>query len=226
MSSPNIQIEESWKQALSEEFKKPYFAEIRQFLQEEKAAGKTIFPPGSLIFNAFNSTPFEKVRVIILGQDPYHGTGQAHGLCFSVTPGIKPPPSLVNIFKELKNDIGFEIPDHGSLQKWTTQGVFLLNAILTVEANKPASHQKHGWEEFTNAAIEKLSKEQDELIFLLWGAFAQQKTGLIDERKHIILKAAHPSPFSAYNGFFGCKHFSKTNEILINKGEQPINWQT
>lgn len=225
MSTTNIKIEDSWKQALADEFEKPYFAVLRRFLQEEKTARKTIYPPGPLIFNAFNSTPFDKVRVIILGQDPYHGAGQAHGLCFSVQPGIKPPPSLVNMYKELKSDVPFEIPTHGCLQKWTEQGVFLLNAILTVEANKPASHQKRGWEEFTNAVIQKLSKECNGLIFILWGNFAQQKSVLIDENKHTILKAAHPSPFSAYNGFFGCKHFSKTNEILKAKGEIEINWQ-
>lgn len=225
MSAANIQIEDSWKAALTEEFEKPYFAEIRRFLQEEKAAGKIIYPPGSLIFNAFNSTPFEKVRVVILGQDPYHGASQAHGLCFSVQHGVKPPPSLVNIYKELKDDVGFEIPKHGNLQKWTEQGVFLLNAMLTVEANQPASHQKKGWEEFTNAVIQKLSKDRNGLIFILWGNFAQQKAVLIDESKHTILKAAHPSPFSAYNGFFGCKHFSKTNEILKARGEVEIDWQ-
>ncbi|MBK9794799.1 MAG: uracil-DNA glycosylase [Sphingobacteriales bacterium] len=225
MSAANIQIEDSWKAALIEEFEKPYFAEIRRFLQEEKAAGKIIYPPGSLIFNAFNSTPFEKVRVVILGQDPYHGASQAHGLCFSVQHGVKPPPSLVNIYKELKDDVGFEIPKHGNLQKWTEQGVFLLNAMLTVEANQPASHQKKGWEEFTNAVIQKLSKDRNGLIFILWGNFAQQKAVLIDESKHTILKAAHPSPFSAYNGFFGCKHFSKTNEILKARGEVEIDWQ-
>ena len=225
MSVANIQIEESWKQVLADEFEKPYFAELRQFLQTEKTAGKSIYPPGSLIFNAFNSTPFDKVRVVILGQDPYHGAGQAHGLCFSVQHGVKPPPSLVNMFKELKDNVGFVIPNHGCLQKWTEQGIFLLNAILTVEANQPASHQKKGWEEFTNATIQKLSKEKSGLIFILWGNFAQQKAVLIDETKHTILKAAHPSPFSAYNGFFGCKHFSKTNEILVQKGEAPIDWQ-
>lgn len=225
MSAANIHIEESWKQALAEEFEKPYFAALRQFLLNEKQLGKIIYPPGALIFNAFNSTSFYKVKVVILGQDPYHGTAQAHGLCFSVQYGIKPPPSLVNIYKELKEDIGFEIPDHGNLQPWTEQGVFLLNAILTVEANQPASHQKKGWEEFTNAVIQKLSKEREGLIFLLWGNFAQQKSALIDERKHYILKAAHPSPFSAHSGFFGCRHFSKTNTILTERGDTPINWQ-
>lgn len=225
MSASNVQIEESWKHVLNDEFEKPYFSELRRFLQAEKALGKTIYPPGSLIFNAFNSTPFDKVRVVILGQDPYHGAGQAHGLCFSVQHGVKPPPSLVNMYKELKDDVGFDIPNHGCLQKWTEQGVFLLNAILTVEANQPASHQKKGWEEFTNAVIQKLSKEKNGLIFILWGNFAQQKSALIDETKHTILKAAHPSPFSAYNGFFGCKHFSKTNELLTQRGEIPIDWQ-
>jgi len=225
MSNQNIQIDDTWKATLSDEFNKPYFSELRNFLQKEKNVGKTIYPPGSLIFNAFNSTTFDKVRVVILGQDPYHGAGQAHGLCFSVQHGIKPPPSLVNIYKELKSDVGFKIPSHGNLQKWTTQGVFLLNAILTVEANQPASHQKSGWQEFTNVVIEKLSKEKTGLIFLLWGNFAQQKAVLIDENKHTILKAPHPSPFSAHTGFFGCKHFSKTNEILKTKGEVEIDWQ-
>jgi uracil-DNA glycosylase len=225
MSEKNIQIDDSWKIALADEFDKPYFKELRHFLATEKQSGKTIYPPGSLIFNAFNSTPFDKVKVVILGQDPYHGDGQAHGLCFSAQYGVKPPPSLVNIYKELKSDVGFEIPAHGNLQKWTEQGVFLLNAMLTVEANQPASHQKKGWEEFTNAVIQKLSKERSGLIFMLWGNFAQQKAVLIDETKHTILKAAHPSPFSAYNGFFGCKHFSKTNEILKAKGEEEIDWQ-
>jgi uracil-DNA glycosylase len=225
MSEKNIQIDDSWKIALADEFGKPYFKELRHFLATEKHSGKTIYPPGSLIFNAFNSTPFNKVRVVILGQDPYHGDGQAHGLCFSVQHGVKPPPSLVNIYKELKSDVGFEIPAHGNLQKWTEKGVFLLNAMLTVEANQPASHQKKGWEEFTNAVIQKLSKERSGLIFMLWGNFAQQKAVLIDETKHTILKAAHPSPFSAHNGFFGCKHFSKTNEILKAKGEKEIDWQ-
>lgn len=225
MAESKVAIEESWKKVLSDEFEKPYFNELRTFLQKEKAAGKTIYPSGPNIFNAFNSTPFDKVRVVILGQDPYHGAGQAHGLCFSVQHGVKPPPSLVNIFKELKSDVGFTIPNHGCLQNWTNQGIFLLNAILTVEANQPASHQKRGWEEFTHAVIEKLSKERSGLIFLLWGAFAQQKASLIDETKHVILKAAHPSPFSAHSGFFGCQHFSKVNQILLEKGETPINWQ-
>jgi len=225
MSDANIQMHESWKTALKAEFEKPYFAELKRFLQAEKAAGKTIYPPGSLIFNAFNSTPFDQVRIVILGQDPYHGPGQAHGLCFSVQHGVKPPPSLVNIYKELQSDMGITLPTHGCLQSWTTQGVFLLNAILTVEANKPASHQKKGWEEFTNAAIQQLSLQREGLIFMLWGNFAQQKATLIDERKHTILKAPHPSPFSAHTGFLGCGHFSKANAILTARGESPVKWQ-
>ncbi|HQO90566.1 MAG TPA: uracil-DNA glycosylase [Chitinophagales bacterium] len=225
MSDANIQMHESWKTALKAEFEKPYFAELKRFLQAEKAAGKTIYPPGSLIFNAFNSTPFDQVRIVILGQDPYHGPGQAHGLCFSVQHGVKPPPSLVNIYKELQSDVGITLPTHGCLQSWTTQGVFLLNAILTVEANKPASHQKRGWEEFTNAAIQQLSLQREGLIFMLWGNFAQHKAALIDERKHTILKAPHPSPFSAHTGFLGCGHFSKANAILTARGEAPVNWQ-
>ena len=225
MSDANIQMHESWKTALKAEFEKPYFAELKRFLQAEKAAGKTIYPPGSLIFNAFNSTPFDQVRIVILGQDPYHGPGQAHGLCFSVQHGVKPPPSLVNIYKELQSDVGITLPTHGCLQSWTTQGVFLLNAILTVEANKPASHQKKGWEEFTNAAIQQLSLQREGLIFMLWGNFAQQKATLIDERKHTILKAPHPSPFSAHTGFLGCGHFSKANAILTARGESPVKWQ-
>ena len=225
MSDANIQMHESWKTALKAEFEKPYFAELKRFLQAEKAAGKTIYPPGSLIFNAFNSTSFDQVRIVILGQDPYHGPGQAHGLCFSVQHGVKPPPSLVNIYKELQSDVGITLPTHGCLQSWTTQGVFLLNAILTVEANKPASHQKKGWEEFTNAAIQQLSLQREGLIFMLWGNFAQQKAALIDDRKHTILKAPHPSPFSAHTGFLGCGHFSKANAILTARGEAAINWQ-
>ncbi|HNM33246.1 MAG TPA: uracil-DNA glycosylase, partial [Chitinophagales bacterium] len=210
MANHEVQMESSWKQVLAEQFEQPYFGELRQFLQQEKAQRKTIYPPSSLIFNAFNSTPFDKVRVVILGQDPYHGDGQAHGLCFSVPNEIKKlPPSLKNIYKELQNDVGFKIPSHGNLQKWTTQGVLLLNAILTVEANQPASHQKRGWEELTNAVIKKLSEQREGLIFVLWGNFAQQKATLIETPKHIILKAPHPSPFSAHSGFLGCKHFSQ-----------------
>jgi uracil-DNA glycosylase len=217
-------IESSWLEVLQEEFEKPYFTEIKQYLLHEKQAGKIVYPPGSLIFNAFNLTPFNKVKVVILGQDPYHGSGQAHGLCFSVPEGITPPPSLVNIFKEIKDDLGIQPPQHGNLEHWAKQGVLLLNAFLTVRANEPASHSKIGWEHFTNAVIKKLSEEKDGLIFLLWGKFAQNKENLIDPFKHHILKAAHPSPFSVHNGFYGCKHFSKTNNILENKGQQIIDW--
>lgn len=220
-----VQLEDSWKNALKAEFNKPYLPELFDFIIAEKAQGKTIFPPGSLIFNAFNSTPFEQVKVVILGQDPYHGQGQAHGLCFSVQYGIKPPPSLVNIYKELASDIGCNPPNHGNLQDWANQGVFLLNAILTVQANQAASHQSKGWEYFTDAAIESLSENRANLVFMLWGKFAMQKAEKIDPFKHLILQAPHPSPFSAHTGFLGCKHFSKANEYLIEHGVEPVNWQ-
>ncbi len=221
----SIQIENSWKEALSEEFDKDYFGNIVSFLKQEKAKGKTIFPPGAEIFSAFNTTPFSNVKVVILGQDPYHGEGQAHGLCFSVKPGVKAPPSLVNIYKELQTDLDLAIPNHGYLQSWAKQGVFMINAMLTVEAHKPASHSKIGWNHFTDSAIKKLSDERKNLVFILWGNFAKQKSSLIDSSKHLVLTAAHPSPFSAYNGFFGCKHFSQTNEYLKSVGKEPINWQ-
>jgi uracil-DNA glycosylase len=219
----NPQIEESWKEVLAPEFSNSYFMELKEFLTEEKAK-YTVYPPGSKIFNAFQLTPFNQVKVVILGQDPYHGPGQAHGLCFSVPQGIVPPPSLVNIFKEIEKDLGIPIPSGGNLEKWARQGVLLLNATLTVRANQPGSHQKRGWENFTHAVISKLSEKRVGLIFLLWGKFAQEKESLIDTNKHYILKAAHPSPFSAYNGFFGCRHFSKTNEILRKHGLEEIDW--
>jgi len=219
----NPQIEESWKEVLASEFANSYFMELKEFLTEEKAK-YTVYPPGSKIFNAFQLTPFNQVKVVILGQDPYHGPGQAHGLCFSVPQGIVPPPSLVNIFKEIEKDLGIPIPSGGNLEKWARQGVLLLNATLTVRANQPGSHQKRGWETFTHAVISKLSERRVGIIFLLWGKFAQEKESLIDTNKHYILKAAHPSPFSAYNGFFGCRHFSKTNEILRKHGLQEIDW--
>jgi uracil-DNA glycosylase len=222
----DVQIEASWKEVLKSEFTKPYFLEVVTHLKTERLAGKTIYPPGSLIFNAFNQTPFSKVSVVILGQDPYHNPGQAHGMSFSVPAGIKPPPSLVNIYKEIKTDIGIPMPaNYGNLTRWAEQGVLLLNAILTVRANEPASHQKIGWMNFTDAVITKISDEKKGVIFLLWGRFAQEKQLLIDETKHFVLKAAHPSPFSADKGFFGCKHFSKTNELLTNQGLAPINWK-
>ncbi len=217
------QIEESWKELLYEEFNSDYFTELKKFLVTEKSKYK-IYPPGNLIFNAFNLTPFEKVKVVLLGQDPYHGKGQAHGLCFSVPMGISRPPSLINIFKELKSDINIPLPKHGNLESWAKQGVLLLNATLTVRANQAGSHQGKGWEIFTDAVIKKVSETRDGIIFILWGRYAQAKESLIDTEKHYILKAAHPSPYSAYYGFFGSKHFSKTNEILKKNGLTPINW--
>ncbi|MBK6730213.1 MAG: uracil-DNA glycosylase [Bacteroidetes bacterium] len=225
MPSKLPELESGWLHALQPEFSKAYFLYIKTFLKSEKKNKKAIYPPGSLIFNAFNQTPFDKVKVIILGQDPYHGEGQAHGLSFSVPDGIKPPPSLVNIFKELQSDLQIPIPQSGNLSHWAQQGVFLLNAMLTVESNQSASHQKIGWQYFTDAAIKQLSEKKEHLVFLLWGKFAQQKKVLIDANKHLILEAAHPSPFSAYNGFFGCKHFSKTNAYLAQHNLELINWQ-
>lgn len=218
------QIEASWLQALHDEFQKPYFLQLKAFLQQEKKQGHTIYPPGKQIFNAFDSTPFDKVKVVIIGQDPYHGQGQAHGLCFSVQMGVTPPPSLKNIYKELHSDIGMDIPTHGNLEKWSGQGVLLLNALLTVRASSPGSHRGKGWETFTDAAIKQLNEQREGLIFLLWGRYAQQKGAIIDTAKHHVLKAAHPSPFSAHSGFFNCKHFSQTNEILKSQGKEAIDW--
>ncbi|MFM2145738.1 MAG: hypothetical protein RL732_574 [Bacteroidota bacterium] len=220
----DVKIEPSWKEVLKNEFSKTYFLEIVAFLRTEKMAGKTIYPPGPLIFNAFNTTPFESVKVVVIGQDPYHGAGQAHGLCFSVQSGINPPPSLLNIYKELQQDLGLPIPKHGNLTHWAEQGVLLLNASLTVRANEPMSHSRIGWAEFTDAAIRKVSEKRKHVVFLLWGKFAQEKQPLIDETKHLVLKAAHPSPLSAHNGFFGCHHFSKTNEYLVRNGIDPVDW--
>ena len=222
----DVQIHPGWKAVLKEEFSKTYFQQVVTFLKTEKAQGKVIYPPGPLIFNAFNQTPFDKVRVVILGQDPYHGPGQAHGLSFSVPAGIKPPPSLVNIFKEIENDLGVKMPmEYGNLTKWAEQGVLLLNAALTVRAGEPFSHARYGWAEFTDAVISKVSELKEGVVFLLWGKFAQEKQILIDESKHFVLKAAHPSPFSADKGFFGCKHFSKTNALLMKQGLEPIDWK-
>lgn len=220
----DVKIEASWKEMLKHEFTKPYFLQVATHLKTERATGATVYPPGNLIFNAFNTTPFDEVKVVILGQDPYHGTGQAHGLSFSVPDGVPPPPSLVNIYKELNKDIGLPIPKTGNLTKWAKQGVFLLNAILTVRANEPASHAKIGWMDFTDAVIKKISAEKKGVVFLLWGKFAQEKQVLIDETKHSVLKAAHPSPFSADKGFFGCKHFSRTNKLLMDQGMDAIDW--
>jgi len=216
-------IEESWWEKIGDEFSKPYFASLKAFLQSEKKSGKIIFPPGPEIFNAFNSTPFDKVKVVIIGQDPYHGQGQAHGLCFSVRKGIAIPPSLVNIYKELKSDLGLEPARHGNLQNWADQGVLLLNAILTVESNLAASHHGKGWEEFTDAAIRALNENRSGIVFLLWGNYAQKKGEFIDSVKHLVLKSAHPSPFSA-NRFLGCRHFSKSNEYLESRGTLKVDW--
>lgn len=220
----DVKIEASWKDVLKNEFTKPYFLQVVTHLKTERATGAVIYPPGQSIFNAFSITPFTQVKVVILGQDPYHGAGQAHGLSFSVPEGIKPPPSLVNIYKELQKDIGMPIPNSGNLTKWAEQGVLLLNAVLTVRANEPASHAKIGWMDFTDAVIRKISDEKKGVVFLLWGRFAQDKQVLIDETKHHVLKAAHPSPFSADKGFFGCKHFSRANELLMKQGLSPIDW--
>ena len=219
----NVKIEASWKAALQEEFEKPYFANVVSYVKAEKAAGHTVYPPGSLIFNAFDKTPFDKVKVVMLGQDPYHGFGQAHGLCFSVQRGVPAPPSLVNIFSEIHSDLGIAPPNHGCLERWAEQGVFLLNAILTVRANTPASHSGIGWQTFTDAVIRKISDEKTDVVFLLWGNFARAKRELINTEKHFVLEAAHPSPL-ARGAFNGCRHFSKTNELLQQQGLTPIDW--
>ena len=216
-------IESGWKSVLMDQFQSSYFRTLKEFLEEEKKK-YTLYPPGNLIFNAFQRTPFDRVKVVILGQDPYHGKGQAHGLCFSVPQGIPKPPSLVNIFKELHSDLGIPIPEHGNLEKWADQGVLLINATLTVRDSQAGSHQKRGWETFTNHVIEVVSQEKSGVVFLLWGRFAQAKESLIDNGKHLILKSAHPSPLSAYNGFFGCRHFSKTNDYLKKQEETGIDW--
>ena len=223
MGTVNPSIEESWKIELIEEFNSEYFEKLKMFLLEEKTK-YAVFPPGSQIFAAFNHTPFHAVKVVIIGQDPYHGKGQAHGLCFSVPDGITKPPSPVNIFKEIQSDLGLEIPENGNPEKWALQGVLLLNATLTVRANQAGSHQNKGWESFTDKVISRLSDKLDHLVFLLWGSFAQAKEQLIDKNKHYILKAAHPSPLSVQKGFSGCRHFSKTNDILLQIGKEEIDW--
>jgi len=221
----SVQLESSWKAVLEPEFEKPYMHKLKSFLQSEKKE-HTVFPPSNLIFNAFSHTPFDQVKVVILGQDPYHNVGQAHGLSFSVPRGVGIPPSLRNMYQELSTDIpGFQIPTHGDLTAWANRGVLLLNATLTVRAHTAGSHQGKGWEAFTDKAIAELSARRSGIVFLLWGRYAKDKAALIDYRKHHILTAAHPSPFSAYNGFFGCKHFSKANEFLIEQGLAPIDWQ-
>jgi uracil-DNA glycosylase len=221
----DVKIEASWKERLKDEFEKTYFENIVNHIKTEKLQKKNIYPAGVHIFNVFDVTPFDKIKALILGQDPYHQPGQAHGLCFSVQKGVPPPPSLVNIFKELKEDIGVNTPNHGDLTSWARQGVFLLNASLSVRAGEPMSHSKIGWATFTDAVIKKISDEKEHIVFMLWGKFAQEKSILINAVKHLVLKAAHPSPLSANNGFFGCKHFSKANEYLMHYGKAPIDWK-
>jgi uracil-DNA glycosylase len=218
-----VRIEASWGQRLHGEFEKDYFARLTQFVHREYATA-TVYPPGRLIFNAFDLCPFDKVKVVIIGQDPYHGPGQAHGLCFSVNEGVPFPPSLRNIFKEIQDDLGTPIPTSGDLTRWAQQGVLLLNATLTVRAGQAGSHQRQGWEEFTDAAIRALATEREHLVFILWGAYAQKKGAFIDRSRHLVLASAHPSPLSAYNGFFGNRHFSRTNAYLVEHGEEPIQW--
>jgi len=217
-------IESSWKMVLADEFNKEYFLELKSFLLEEKKTYR-VFPPGKLIFNAFDHTPFDRVKVVLLGQDPYHGAEQAHGLCFSVPEGVPKPPSLVNILKELKSDLGYDEPLHGNLTKWADQGVLLLNATLTVRENQAGSHQNHGWETFTDAAIKQLSERREGLIFILWGNYAIAKKALIDTSRHAILSSVHPSPLSAHRGFFGCRHFSQVNNLLRQHGVEEIDWR-
>ncbi|BCD84121.1 uracil-DNA glycosylase [Pseudomonas solani] len=219
-----IKLEAGWKEALRDEFDKPYMKALREFLRAEKADGKVVFPPGPMIFNALNSTPLDEVKVVIIGQDPYHGPGQAHGLCFSVQPGVPIPPSLLNIYKELKRDLNIDMPDHGHLQSWAEQGVLLLNTSLTVEQARAGSHANQGWQPFTDRVIEVVSAHQPNLVFLLWGAHAQSKQRLIDSTKHLVLRSAHPSPLSAYRGFLGNGHFSRCNKFLEQHGLAPIDW--
>ncbi|MFC2113785.1 uracil-DNA glycosylase [Bacteroidota bacterium] len=220
-----LTISEGWKKLLHHETEAEYFNQLLDFLIDEERSGQTIYPQAKDIFNALNLTPLKEVKVVIIGQDPYHGPHQAHGLCFSVRKGIMPPPSLINIFKEIKSNTGVPIPDNGDLSYWAQQGVLLLNAILTVRAGMPGSHQKIGWQTFTDAIIQIVSQKLEGIVFLLWGKYAESKSTLIDANKHFILKAPHPSPFSAHNGFFGCKHFSTTNEILKSIGRKPIDWK-
>jgi len=220
-----IKLDPSWYRVLGDEFDTDYMHELREFLVQQKAAGKVIYPPGSQWFSAFNNTPFDQVRVVILGQDPYHGPNQAHGLCFSVLPGVKVPPSLANMYKELADDLGIEQPGHGCLTSWAKQGVLLLNATLTVEQANAGAHQGKGWEQFTDAAIRALNDQREGIVFVLWGSYAQKKGAFIDQSRHLVLKSVHPSPLSAYRGFLGCKHFSAANNYLQQNGQTPINWQ-
>lgn len=225
MGERAVQLAEDWKRVLGDEFQQPYMQQLRSFLIEEKAAGKIIYPPGPLIFNALNSTPLDKVKVVIIGQDPYHGPGQAHGLCFSVQPGVRTPPSLRNIYKEIERDLGHPIPAHGYLQSWAEQGVLLLNAVLTVTQGQAGAHANRGWERFTSRIIEILNSQCEHLVFLLWGSYAQKKGQHIDESRHCVLKSVHPSPLSAHRGFIGCGHFSAANAYLLEHGREPIDWR-
>lgn len=219
----NVQIEAGWKEALNAEFGQPYFHAIKSFLVKAKEDGKVIYPPGPLIFNAFNQTPFDKVKVVILGQDPYHNPGEAMGLCFSVPKGVRTPPSLVNVYKEINSSLGLPVPGHGDLTAWTSEGVLLLNAMLTVEKNKPGSHKDIGWQTFTDAVIRRVSEEKEGVVFMLWGNFAKGKKVLIDTQKHLVLESAHPSPLAG-NAFQGCGHFVKCNDYLAANGKTPVNW--
>lgn len=219
----DVKIDASWKSVLQNEFEKPYFGQLTNFVREEYKA-KKIFPPGNMIFSAFDHCPFDKVKVVIIGQDPYHNDGQAHGLCFSVNTGVDFPPSLINIFKEIERDLGKPTPTSGNLERWADQGVLLLNATLTVQAHSAGSHQGRGWEKFTDAVIRKVAEEKKHVVFMLWGNYAQQKGAVVDGQKHLVLKSVHPSPLSAYRGFFGCGHFSTANEYLLKNGISPINW--
>ena len=223
-SSSTIKLEPSWKAVLEPVFATPQMQMLKTFLKSEKAAGKVIYPPGSLMFNAMNSTPFDQVKVVILGQDPYHGPGQAHGLSFSVPAGVAPPPSLINIFKEIEQDLGIKPPSHGCLQSWANQGVLLLNSVLSVERSQAASHRGKGWEEFTDTIISALNQQRNSLVFLLWGSYAQKKGKFIDRQRHLVLTSPHPSPLSAHRGFFGNRHFSKANAYLQENGIEPISW--
>jgi len=224
MTEANVKLEESWKQALSGEFASPYMRDLKAFLLEEKQRGKSIFPTGPEYFRALDLTPLSDIKVVILGQDPYHGLGQAHGLCFSVRPGVRIPPSLVNIYKEMETDLGLAPPRHGFLESWAKQGVLLLNSVLTVEESRAASHQGKGWERFTDAVIRAVNDECSSVVFMLWGSYAQRKASFVDTTRHLVLKAVHPSPLSAHNGFFGCRHFSKANAFLESRGRTPVDW--
>ena len=224
MATQDIKLEPGWRERLRGEFEQPYMSELKRFLLAERERGRRIFPKGSEWFRALDLTPLEQVRVVILGQDPYHGAGQAHGLCFSVEPGVPPPPSLINIFKELDSDLGIEPARHGLLDHWARQGVLLLNSVLTVEMGRAASHRDRGWERFTDAVVAEVNAKPEPVVFLLWGSYAQKKAAFVDEARHLVLKAPHPSPLSAHSGFFGCRHFSKANAFLASRGLAPIDW--